>query len=155
MVTPSPHCAEYEAGCENESLHICSLLSSREVQGNAAIVFVFYCRRFALLLWLLFFVQLLALMHTRGYGTRRVCQSICQFPMMAASNGHNSETSCIATKRGKGMGNVAFSDVILLKSLRTKREAREVTEMVGFSQRMCGDNTVDPHIWTTVLAGRK
>ena len=31
------------------------------------------------------------------------------------------------------MGSIAFSDVILLKSLSTKREARKVTEMVRFS----------------------
>ena len=33
------------------------------------------------------------------------------------------------------MGKVAFSDVILLKSLCLKREARKVTEIVRFSQR--------------------
>ena len=33
------------------------------------------------------------------------------------------------------MGSVAFSDVILLKSLSTKREARKVTEMVRFSPK--------------------
>ena len=57
--------------------------------------------------------------------------SVCQLPAMAASNGHKSETtSSIATKRGIGMGSVAFSDVMLLKSLSTKHEARKVTEMV-------------------------
>ena len=50
--------------------------------------------------------------------------SVCA---MAASNGHKSETtSSITTKRGIGMGSVTFSDVILLKSLSTKREARRV-----------------------------
>ena len=58
-----------------------------------------------------------------------------QLPAMAASNGHKSETtSSIATKRGIGVESIAFSDVILLKSLLTKREARKVTEMVRFSQ---------------------
>ena len=33
------------------------------------------------------------------------------------------------------MGSVAFSDVILFKSLSTKREARKVTEMVRFSPK--------------------
>ena len=52
---------------------------------------------------------------------------------MAASNGHKSETtSSTATKRGIGMGSVAFSNVILLKSLLTKREA---PKMVQFSQK--------------------
>ena len=81
-----------------------------------------------------------------GYGTRRVClsvcqlvcQFVCQFPAMAASNGHKSETtSSITTKRGIGMGSIAFSDVILLKSLSTKREAQKVTiNGVIFTQKM-------------------
>ena len=55
---------------------------------------------------------------------------------MAASNGHKSETrSSITTKRGIGMGSVAFSDVILLKSLSTKREAHNVMEIVQFSPK--------------------
>ena len=53
------------------------------------------------------------------------------------------------------MGSVAFSDVILLKSLSMKREARKVTEMVRFSPKKCGDNTVDLHVRTRVPAGRK
>ena len=72
---------------------------------------------------------------------------------MAASKGHKSETtSSIATKQGIGMGSIAFSDVILLKSLSTKHESRKITEMVRFS---CGDNTVDVHVQTKVPAGRK
>ena len=60
-------------------------------------------------------------------------------PAMAASNGHKSETtSSITTKRGIGMGSVAFADVILLKSL-SKKCVKPRTEMVRFS---CGD-TVD------------
>ena len=75
---------------------------------------------------------------------------------MAASNNHKSEmTSSITTKRGIGMGSVAFSDVILLKSLSTKREARKVMEMVLFFHKKCGDNTVDLHVRTKVPAGRK
>ena len=62
--------------------------------------------------------------------------SVCQLPAMAASNGHKSETrSSITTKRGIGMGSVAFSDVILLKSLSMERETHKVTEMVQFSQK--------------------
>ena len=80
-------------------------------------------------------------MHARGYGTRRVCQSVSQsirqLPAMTASNGHKSETtSSITTKRGMGMGSIAFSDIILLESLSTKREARKVTKMVQFSPKM-------------------
>ena len=56
--------------------------------------------------------------------------SVCQLGVMATSNSHKSETSSIATKRGIGMGSVAFSDVILLKSLSMKYEAPEVMEMV-------------------------
>ena len=74
---------------------------------------------------------------------------------MAASNGHKSETtSSIATKQGIGMGSIAFSDIILLKSLSTKHESRKVTEMVRFSPKKCGDNTVDLHVQTKVPAGR-
>ena len=59
------------------------------------------------------------------------CLSVCQLPVMAASNGHNSETtSSRTTKRGIGMGSVAISDNIQLKSLSMKHEARKVTEMV-------------------------
>ena len=55
---------------------------------------------------------------------------------MAASNSHKSETtSSIRTKRGIGMGSVALSNIILLKSLLTKREAQKVTEMVRFSKK--------------------
>ena len=53
------------------------------------------------------------------------------------------------------MGSVAFSDVIQLKSLSKKREARKVTEMVRFSCTKKGDNTVDLHVRTKVPAGRK
>ena len=78
--------------------------------------------------------------------------SVCQLPAMAASNGHKSETtSSIATKRGIGMGSIAFSDVILLKSLSTKYEARKVTEMV----QKCGGNTTDLRVRSKVPAGRK
>ena len=42
---------------------------------------------------------------------------------MAASNGHKSSSR--TTKRGIGMGSVAFSDVILLKSLSTKHETKK------------------------------
>ena len=61
----------------------------------------------------------LTLVHAQGYSSRRVClsicQSVCQLPVMASSNGHKSETtSSITTKRGIGMGSVAFSDVIPL-----------------------------------------
>ena len=70
------------------------------------------------------------------HGVTVLIMSVSQLPVMAASNCHNSEmTSSIATKRGKGMGSVAFSDVILLKSLWMKCEARE---MVGFSQKHVG-----------------
>ena len=63
---------------------------------------------------------------------------------MATPNGHNSQTtSSIATKRGIGLGSVAFSDVIQFKSLSMKREARKVTEMVRFSCTKKGNNTVD------------
>ena len=52
---------------------------------------------------------------------------------MATSNVHKSEmTSSITTKRGTGKGNIAFSDVTLLKSLSTKHEARIGMEMVRF-----------------------
>ena len=53
------------------------------------------------------------------------------------------------------MGSVAFSDVVLPKSLSMKHEARKVMEMVRFSPKKCGDNTVDLHVWTKVPAGRK
>ena len=59
-----------------------------------------------------------------------VSLSVCQLGAMAISNSHKSETSSIATKRAIGMGSVAFSDVILLKSLSMKYEAPEVMEMV-------------------------
>ena len=72
---------------------------------------------------------------------------------MAASNGHKS--SFITTKRGKGMGSVAFSDVILLKSLSTKREARNVLGNSAIFTLKCGDNTVDLHVRTKVPASRK
>ena len=63
--------------------------------------------------------------------SQSVSLSVCQLPTMAASNGHKSETtSSITTKRGIGMGNAASSNVILLKSLLTKREAQKVTEIV-------------------------
>ena len=62
---------------------------------------------------------------------------VCQFPVMAASIGRKSETTgSVTTKRGVGMGSVAFSNVILLKSLPTKHEARKVKEMVQFSQKI-------------------
>ena len=62
--------------------------------------------------------------------------SVCQLPAMAASNSHKSETtSSVTTKRNRRMGSIAFSDIIPLKSLLTKREARKVTEMVQFSQK--------------------
>ena len=65
-----------------------------------------------------------------------VSLSVCRLPVMAALNSHKSETtSSITTKRGIGMGSIAFSDVILLKSLSMKREVRKVTEMVRFSQK--------------------
>ena len=50
------------------------------------------------------------------------------------------------------MRSVAFSNVIQLKSLLTKREAQKVTEMVRFPPKKCGDNTVDLHVRT---AGRQ
>ena len=79
-----------------------------------------------------------------------------QLHAMAASNGHKSETtSSITTKRGIGMGNVAFSDGILLKTLSTKREARKVTESCAIFTQKCGDNTVDLHVRKKVPAGRK
>ena len=78
--------------------------------------------------------------------------SVCQLPMMATSNGHNSETtSSIATKRGIGMKS---SDIIQLKGLSMKCEARKVLEMVQFSKN-CVHNTVDLHVRTKVPAGRK
>ena len=43
-------------------------------------------------------------------------------------------------KRGIGMGSIAFSDVILLISLSTKREVTVI-----FTKK-CGDNTVDVHV---------
>ena len=58
--------------------------------------------------------------------------------------------SAIATKQGIGIGSVAFSNIILFKSLSTKREARKVTEMVRFSQK-----NVEAIPWTKVPAGRK
>ena len=64
--------------------------------------------------------------HAQGYGTCHVCQFVSQSVSLSVttSNGHNSETTnSIITKRGTGMGSVAFSDVILLKSLSMKREA--------------------------------
>ena len=64
---------------------------------------------------------------------------------MAASNSHNSETtSSITTKRGIWMGSVAFSGVILLKSLSKKHEAKK-----------CGDNTVDLHVCTYQQVGNR
>ena len=53
------------------------------------------------------------------------------------------------------MGSVALSNVIQLKSLSMKCEARKVTEMVRFSPKKCGDTTVDLHVRTKVPAGRK
>ena len=75
---------------------------------------------------------------------------------MAASNSHNSETtSALATKRGIGIGSIAFSDVILLKSLSTKLEAPKVGNGAIFAKK-CGDNTADlVHVWTKVPGGRK
>ena len=68
-----------------------------------------------------------------------VSLSVCQLPTMAASNGHKSETtSSITTIQGIGMGSVAFSDIIPLKSLSTKHEARKVTEM-AFSHKTISD----------------
>ena len=87
-----------------------------------------------------------AIINTQGYSTRRVCQSVClsvsqsvcQLPVMAASNSRNSEMArSIATKRSKGMGSVAFSDVILLKSLWMKREAK-LTYMFGQRYQQVG-----------------
>ena len=99
--------------------------------------------------------MLLTLVHARGYITRRVCGSVCQLAAMAASNGHKSETtSPIATKGGIGMESIAFSDVIQLKSLLTKREARKVTEMVQFSPKNV-KTTADLHVRSKVPAGRK
>ena len=54
-----------------------------------------------------------------------VCVSVFQLLMMAASNGHNSETT--SSKTRIGMGSVAIFDVI---SLLMKHEARKVTEVV-------------------------
>ena len=71
-------------------------------------------------------VILLTFTHAQGYGTHCVCQFVSQsvcFPAMVASNSHNLETSSITTKRGIGMGTVAFFDVILLKCLSMKCEA--------------------------------
>ena len=73
----------------------------------------------------------------RGVTVLAVSQSVStyvsQLPAMAASNGHKSEmTSSITTKRGIGMGSIAFSDIILLKSLSMKHEARK---MVRFSPK--------------------
>ena len=85
-----------------------------------------------------------------------VCGSVRQLPVMATSNGHNSETTTSGTtKQGIGMRSIAFSDVIQLKSLSTKREAQKVTEMVRFSPKKCGDTTVDLHVRTKVPASRK
>ena len=68
-------------------------------------------------------VSALTLAHAWGYST--CC--VCQLPAMAASNSHKSETtSSIATKQGIGMGSVAFSNIIPLKSLSMKCEAREM-----------------------------
>ena len=53
------------------------------------------------------------------------------------------------------MGSVAFSDVILLKSLSTKREARKVLGNSAIFTKKCGDNTVDLHVRTKVPASRK
>ena len=50
------------------------------------------------------------------------------------------------------MGGVAFSDVILLKSLLMKHEAQNVT--ATFTKKY-GGNTVDLHVWTKVPASRK
>ena len=52
------------------------------------------------------------------------------------------------------MGSVAFSNVILLKSLSTKREAQSYGNGAILTKK-CGDNTVDLHVWTKVPAGRK
>ena len=61
-----------------------------------------------------------------------VCLSVCQ----------------LTTKRGIGIGSVAFSDGILLKSLSTKHEAREVR----FSQTNV-KTIPDLPVWTKVPAG--
>ena len=84
--------------------------------------------------------------------------SVCQCVSLSVTrDGHfkSETTSSIATKQGIGMRSVAFSDVILLKSLSTKREARKVTEMVRFSPKKCRDNTVDLHVRSKVPACRK
>ena len=74
---------------------------------------------------------------------------------MAVSNGRNSEMpSSITTKQGIGMGCVAFSDLIQLKSLSTKCETQKSYGNGVIFTKKCGDNTVDLHGWTTVPAGR-
>ena len=74
---------------------------------------------------------------------------------MAASNGRRSETrSSITTKRGIEMGSVAFSDVILLKSLSLKRSPKSYGNG-AISPKKYGDNTVDLLVWTKEPAGRK
>ena len=71
---------------------------------------------------------------------------------MAASNGRRSEIrSSITTKRGIGMGSVAFSDVILLKSLSMPKSYGNG----AIFTKKYGDNTVHLHVWTKEPAGRK
>ena len=56
--------------------------------------------------------------------SQSVCQSV-SYPRWPLQNGHNSETtSSITTKRGIGKGSIAFSAIILLKTLSTKCEAQ-------------------------------
>ena len=57
----------------------------------------------------------------------------------------------ITTKRGIGMGSVAFS---LLKSLSTKREARKSYGNGAIFTKKCGDNTVDLRVRTRVYTSR-
>ena len=89
-------------------------------------------------------IILLTLAHARGYGTRCVCQSVCQLPAIGTSSGHKSETtSSITTRRGIGMGSVGFSDIILLDEMRSPKNG------VIFPND-CGENTVDLHVRTEV-----
>ena len=81
---------------------------------------------------------LLTLAHAWGCGSRRVCQSVSQsvnYPRWPLKTAEVRTTISVTTKQGIGMGSIAFSDVILLKSLLTKPEAQKVTEMVQFSPK--------------------
>ena len=70
-----------------------------------------------------YFINPRACVGLRYSSCRSFCQSVC-YPRWLLQNDRNSETTgSIPTKRDIGIGSIAFSDIILLKSLSKKREA--------------------------------